>query len=79
MPKKIKEKITKDTIIGEIFEKYPDRAAELAQILMEKGFHCFGCAYARFETLEQGIKSHGWGKEQLKKLLKELNECLEKK
>jgi len=26
---------------------------------MENGLHCYGCAAARFETIEQGAMAHG--------------------
>ncbi len=64
-------KITKDMVIGEIVEKYPDTA----EILLKHGLSCLGCMMAMMETLEQGAKSHGID---LDNLLKELNESLEK-
>ena len=40
------------------------------QILQKYGMHCLGCAFARMETVEQGVNAHG---EDLEKLLEELN------
>ena len=48
-------KITKDMSIGEVVAKYPD----VARVFMRFGMHCFGCAVARFENIEQGALAHG--------------------
>ena len=40
--------IEKTTKIGELLEKYPDKA----DILLEAGMHCLGCMAAHDETLE---------------------------
>lgn len=47
--------VTKEMSIGEIVAKYP----ETAGTFMEWGLHCYGCAVARYETLEQGAAAHG--------------------
>ena len=47
--------ITKDMSIGEVVQKHP----ETVQVFLSHGLMCVGCAAARFETLEQGIKAHG--------------------
>lgn len=65
------DKITKDMTIGDILEKYP----EAVEILVKHGFHCVGCHVAGFETLEQGAEAHGID---IKKLLKEINDAVEK-
>ncbi len=62
-------KITKDMIIGEVVNKYP----ETTDVFMKNGLQCIGCMMAMMETLEQGAKSHGIDME---KLLKELNEAV---
>ena len=45
----------KDTRIGEILEKAPEKA----EILLEVGMHCLGCPASQMETLEQGAQVHG--------------------
>lgn len=62
-------KITKKTKIVELVSGHP----EAVGILMERGFHCIGCAMASFETLEEGAKAHGMNDEQIEALVKELN------
>ena len=39
----------KDTRIGEILEKAPEKA----EILLEIGMHCLGCPASLMETLEE--------------------------
>ena len=65
--------ITKNMIIGECISKYP----ETAEYLMKMGFHCIGCFAAGFETLEQGLKSHGKSNEEIEKIIKDLNKLIE--
>ncbi len=48
-------KITKDTTIPELLEM-DSRAAE---ILMEAGMNCVGCAASAGETLEEAAAEHG--------------------
>jgi len=47
--------ITKDMTILDIAKKYP----ETAYVFNEFGMHCFGCAVAKFENVEQGAVAHG--------------------
>ena len=60
------DKITKDTIIGDLVNKNP----ELGSIFVKHGLGCVGCAFASQETIEQGSNSHGLNVESL---LKDLN------
>jgi len=48
-------KITKDMSIVEVVQKYP----KTAEIFMQFGMGCLGCAAARFENIEQGAVVHG--------------------
>ena len=45
----------KDTTIGEILEKAPEKA----DILLEIGMHCLGCPASQMETLEEACEVHG--------------------
>ncbi len=47
--------INKDTTIGEILEKAPEKA----EILLEIGMHCLGCPASQMETLEEACEVHG--------------------
>ncbi|MGN1234966.1 MAG: DUF1858 domain-containing protein, partial [Christensenellaceae bacterium] len=60
-------KITKDTLISECLEMNPDSP----EILLAAGMHCFGCAIAHGETIEEAVMVHGVD---LDTLLEQLNE-----
>ena len=45
----------KDTTIGEILEKAPEKA----EILLEIGMHCLGSPASQMETLEEACDVHG--------------------
>jgi len=46
---------TRETKIGEILEKAPEKA----EILLEIGMHCLGCPASQAETLEEACQVHG--------------------
>ena len=48
-------KFDKNTTIGEILEKAPEKA----DILLEIGMHCLGCPSASGESIEQACMVHG--------------------
>lgn len=48
-------KIKKDMIILEVLQKYP----ELFDIFMDHDIGCAMCHAAEFETIDEGISSHG--------------------
>ena len=48
-------KFSKDTKIGEILEKDPDKV----DILIQAGMHCIGCPASQGETLEEACMIHG--------------------
>lgn len=47
--------ITKDTIIAEVLDQYP----ETAELFLAIGMHCLGCPSARGESIEQACAVHG--------------------
>ncbi len=63
-------KITANTLIADCLELNPNAA----DILCEAGMHCFGCALAHGETIEEAVSVHG---QDLEELLKKLNEGIE--
>ncbi len=67
--KKPKTQITKETNIIDALNINPDAA----DILMESGMVCIGCAMAQFETLEQGLSAHGFSKKQIDEIVGRLN------
>lgn len=58
--------INKDTKIGEIVEKYPEKV----DVLLGAGMHCIGCPASQAETLEEACMVHGIDVEDL---LREIN------
>ena len=55
----------KDTTIGEILEKAPEKA----EILLEIGMLCLGCPASQMETLEEACDVHGIDVEEVIKKL----------
>jgi hybrid cluster-associated redox disulfide protein len=49
------EKITKDMLIGDILNVFPDAV----KYLLEMGMFCVGCPASQGETLEQACMVHG--------------------
>ena len=47
--------IDKNVKIGELLEKYPEKA----DILLDAGMHCLGCPASQMETLEEACEVHG--------------------
>lgn len=47
--------ITKDSIIGNVLDEYPDTA----EFFLEMGMHCLGCPSARGESIEGACDVHG--------------------
>jgi hybrid cluster-associated redox disulfide protein len=68
-------KITKDTKIGEVLEKYPETIEVFAKFEM----HCIGCPARGMETIEAGCKGHNFDEKKIDSLVKELNEKIKKK
>ena len=53
--------IDKTTKIGELLEKYPEKA----EVLLSAGMHCLGCPASQAETLEEACAVHGIDVEEL--------------
>ncbi len=58
----------KDTLIGEILEKAPEKA----DILLDVGMHCLSCPASQAETIAEACEVHGIDVEEV---LKKLNEA----
>ena len=54
-------KVTKDSIIGDVLDMYPDTA----EFFFEIGMHCLGCPSARGESIEMACAVHGTDAEAL--------------
>ena len=62
--------ITKDMLIAEAFTTRKQRTT-IAETLLSIGMHCFGCAMARGETIEEAAMVHGVDVDDLVKRLNE--------
>ena len=47
--------ITKNDIIGDVLDRYP----ETAPLFFSIGMHCLGCPASRGETIEEACMVHG--------------------
>ena len=65
--------INKDMRISEVLSKCPSAA----EILMNEGVHCVGCHAAQWESLEDGLKSHGKSDEEIKQIIDKINKLVE--
>lgn len=48
------DKVTKNSIIGDVLDKYP----ETAEFFFNMGMHCLGCPASRGETIEEACQVH---------------------
>ena len=74
-----KSKITKDMTFREVFEKFPSKMQDLAEVMMDYGLHCVCCPASAYDTIENGAKSHGLGSKKIENLISDLNKKLAKK
>ncbi|MFA6915893.1 MAG: iron-sulfur cluster assembly accessory protein [Parachlamydiales bacterium] len=67
------EIIHRQMTIQEILSLFPQKSQRLAQEITNAGLHCVGCHAATWETLEAGMRSHGYDEAAITRLLKKLN------
>ena len=48
-------KITKEMLVGEVLDQYP----QLAEYFFEIGMNCLGCPHSRGESIEMACSAHG--------------------
>ena len=63
--------ITKDMLIADALQQNNSEA--IAEALLSIGMHCFGCAMARGETIEDAAMVHGVDVDELVKKLNEVS------
>ncbi len=69
-PKKIE--ITKDMNLADVVFKFP----KTAEVLLDYGLHCIGCAANSFDTIEMGAKVHGMSDSEIAEMVARLNEVI---
>ena len=47
--------LTKNSIIGDVLDQYPDTA----ELFFSIGMHCLGCPASRGETIDEACMVHG--------------------
>lgn len=67
--------VSADMNIAEITKKFP----QAAEVLVEYGLHCVGCAINEYESIEQGAMGHGMDKEMIDDMIAEMNLVITKK
>lgn len=60
--------------IGELVQRYPS----VVEILIEEGVRCVGCGAAHFETIEEGLSSHGKTEEEIDVIIEKMNEAIKR-
>ena len=68
-------KISKDSLINDMIQKYPSLAEDFFML----GMMCIGCPMSQAETIEQGCQVHGMTEKQIQKFIDMLNKKIEKK
>ena len=64
-------KVSKKSRIMEVVENHPSTA----EVFLESGMHCLGCAAAQYESIEEGCAAHGIDADKLvEKLNKKISE-----
>lgn len=71
MAKKI---VKKEDLIGKVIEKFP----ETAVVMLSHGLNCVGCSANKSETIEEGAMVHGLTNEEIQKIIKEINQIINK-
>jgi hybrid cluster-associated redox disulfide protein len=66
-------KITKKVNLGELVKAHPKLGRVLAE---DYGLHCVGCMAASFDTLDQGMKIHGYDNKEIEKMVVKLNKLI---
>ncbi len=69
MPELQEQFITKDMILGDVVEKYPETAA----LFLNYGLHCVGCHANVWDTVSDGAKVHGLSDEEIEQMVTEIN------
>ena len=68
----LKQFITKDITIGDMVKQFPASA----EIVTKYGVHCVGCHVSPYETLEMGLKGHGYDDAKVEQIVSEVNQAL---
>lgn len=65
--------IDKNMPISDIINSFPSFSTQISSYLSGFGLHCVGCHANTLETLDQGMKSHGFDDTEINFVVEELN------
>lgn len=71
-----KDQIHRQMTIQEVLSLFPQKAQRLAKEITNAGLHCVGCHAATWETVEAGMRGHGFSEESIDRLIARLNGIL---
>jgi len=66
--------ISRTSLIGELVLNHPVAAT----VLLEHGFHCIGCGFSSYDSLESGAAVHGFDDAQIDALVQEIKDAAKK-
>lgn len=59
--------------LADVLDKYP----QTAEVLIEYGLHCIGCAASAYDTIEAGAKMHALTDQEIDDMVAQMNSMLE--
>ncbi len=62
-------KISKEMNLGEVAKTYP----KAAEIMLAYGLHCLGCFANVFDTIDNGMKLHGYSDKDTDGMIEKIN------
>lgn len=68
-------RIEPDMIISDVIGAFP----KVASVFMTYGLHCVGCAANSFDTVEGGAKLHGMPEEEIRQMITDANDAINRK
>ena len=70
------KKIDKKMTFQELFKLFPEKSHLIAEEFAKANLGCIGCSAAAFETIEEGLLSHGITEEEIDSFIDRLNKIL---
>ncbi|PIP74819.1 MAG: disulfide oxidoreductase [Candidatus Levybacteria bacterium CG_4_9_14_3_um_filter_35_16] len=70
----VKKIVKKGDLIGEVIKNFPESAI----VMLSHGLNCVGCHANELETIEEGAAVHGLINEEIKQMINEINQIINK-
>ncbi len=68
----LQQPVTTGTIISELVEQHP----EVIDTLLGLGVHCLGCGASLYESVGEGLRSHGMNEQEIAEAVAEMNKVI---